>query len=36
VHGLMPTESTTAIILRQDIGPTSWRASTMWLHASQP
>ena len=34
VQGLMPTENTTAIILRQDIGPASWRASTIWLHAS--
>jgi len=29
VHGLMPTENTTAIILRQETGPASCRASTM-------
>jgi hypothetical protein len=29
VHGLIPTENTTAIILRQEIGPASRRASTM-------
>jgi hypothetical protein len=30
VHGLTPTESTTAMTLRQEKGPASFRASTMW------
>jgi len=29
-HGLMPTENTTAMILRHDIGPETAFASTMW------
>ena len=34
VQGLMPTENTTAITFRQENGPASCRASTMWSHAS--
>ena len=30
----MPTENTTAITLRQENGPTSFRASTIWSQAS--
>ena len=33
VHGLIPTENTTAIILRQEGCPASCRTSTMWSHA---
>ena len=34
MQGLMPTENTTAITFRQENGPASCRASTMWSHAS--
>jgi hypothetical protein len=34
VQGLMPTENTTARIFRQENGPASSRASTMWWQAS--
>lgn len=30
VHGLIPTENTTAIVLRQENGPASCRVSTIW------
>ena len=34
VQGLMPTENTTAMTLRQENGPASSRASTIWSQAS--
>src|SRR6478672_11746528 len=34
VHGLTPTENTTARIFRHENGPASSRASTMWWQAS--
>jgi hypothetical protein len=34
MQGLMPTDNTTAITVRQENGPASCRASTKWSQAS--